>query len=601
MGTVFKRTSTKPIPAGAAFFSRKAQRFARWTTPKGKTRTAAVVVPADGKFVGQERIVVKTPTYYADYRDGSGLLRRVATGCRDEDAARAVLADLERRAELVKAGVLTSTEDAIADHQAMTLAEHFDAYDASLRANGVGGTYRDNTLRYLRRLADECGFTKLADLQREALERWLTRQATALPDKPSMSARSRNAHRDALVTFCNWSVENRRLAVNPLQRVPKANEKADPRRQRRALTEAELSRLLIVARLRPLAEFGRQTVKTSDKDTATRQKRSRATWKLKSLKFDELFSAVERARERLKDNPTFLARQERLGIERALAYKVAVTTGLRRGELASLTVGQLNLDSNFPHVTLNAADEKNRQGNSIPLRRDVADELREWVASLSGCGAGSADVLALRHNAVAVELPASTRLLKIPKALCKILDRDLKVAGIAKRDDRGRTIDVHALRHTFGTMLSKAGVAPRVAQAAMRHSSLDLTMNVYTDPRLLDVQGAVESLPEFSVTNDPAENRQRIAAGAENFQPSMVAVPVAVPPDFSRDLLSSPVTLTGFSADMSNTSLIDAAGSNSLIPNEKRSPSASNGERLQMEDRGLEPLTSCMPCKRSPN
>ncbi|MBC7819691.1 MAG: hypothetical protein IAG10_22645 [Planctomycetaceae bacterium] len=69
------------------------------------------------------------------------------------------------------------------------------------------------------------------------------------------------------------------------------------------------------------------------------------------------------------------------------------------------------------------------------------------------------------------------------------------------------------LRHTFDTMLSMAGVAPRVAQAAMRHSSIDLTMSVYTDPRLLDLQGAIESLPGMTVTSEPNEQRQRIAAG----------------------------------------------------------------------------------------
>ena len=59
-------------------------------------------------------------------------------------------------------------------------------------------------------------------------------------------------------------------------------------------------------------------------------------------------------------------------------------------------------------------------------------------------------------------------------------------------------MDIHALRHTFGTHLSKAGVAPRIAMAAMRHSSLDLTMNIYTDPVLLDVGAAVDALPAFS-------------------------------------------------------------------------------------------------------
>ena len=84
--------------------------------------------------------------------------------------------------------------------------------------------------------------------------------------------------------------------------------------------------------------------------------------------------------------------------------------------------------------------------------------------------------------------------------MARILDRDLEAAGIPKKDERGRTVDIHALRHTFGTHLSKNGVAPRTAQAAMRHSSLDLTMNVYTDPELLDVAGAMEALPVLSVS-----------------------------------------------------------------------------------------------------
>lgn len=38
---------------------------------------------------------------------------------------------------------------------------------------------------------------------------------------------------------------------------------------------------------------------------------------------------------------------------------------------------------------------------------------------------------------------------------------------------------------------------PRAAMAAMRHSHIDLTMDYYTDPVLLDIAGAVEALPEF--------------------------------------------------------------------------------------------------------
>ena len=59
------------------------------------------------------------------------------------------------------------------------------------------------------------------------------------------------------------------------------------------------------------------------------------------------------------------------------------------------------------------------------------------------------------------------------------------------------------MRHTFGTHLSKGGVAPRTAQAAMRYSNIELTMNVYTDPRLLDVHGALDSLPTLSLDGAP--------------------------------------------------------------------------------------------------
>ena len=93
----------------------------------------------------------------------------------------------------------------------------------------------------------------------------------------------------------------------------------------------------------------------------------------------------------------------------------------------------------------------------------------------------------------------------VPDKLSKIMTRDLKAAGTPKKDQRGRTVDVRALRNTFGTMMSKAGVSPRVAQAAMWHSKLDLTMNVYTDPKMLDIAQAVNVLPALPAVATVAE------------------------------------------------------------------------------------------------
>src|SRR5205085_10047847 len=92
---------------------------------------------------------------------------------------------------------------------------------------------------------------------------------------------------------------------------------------------------------------------------------------------------------------------------------------------------------------------------------------------------------------------------------------------IDKSDDRGRTVDVHALRHTFGTLLSKGGAAPRTAQAAMRHSTIDLTMNVYTDPKLLDVHGAMDSLPAMPLDGERQSIRHAVMATGTDDLPTL--------------------------------------------------------------------------------
>ena len=72
MGTVFKKTATKPLPAGAKVIVRKGQRLAEWLDAKGKRRTAPVTVGKDGT----DRIVITAQTYTAKYRDGSGVVAR---------------------------------------------------------------------------------------------------------------------------------------------------------------------------------------------------------------------------------------------------------------------------------------------------------------------------------------------------------------------------------------------------------------------------------------------------------------------------------------------------------------------------------------------
>jgi hypothetical protein len=168
VGTVFKKTFTKPLPAGSEIVEGKGERFAVWRA-NGKKRTAPLTTGQDG----EPRILVESGKYVAKYRDGGGVVRVEPTGCRDETAARQVLSSLERRAELVKSGVISKGEDAVAAHQATPLDDHFAALLAHLRAKGTTKEYQDNTERCLKRLAEECSFATLGGLRRDAFEKWL--------------------------------------------------------------------------------------------------------------------------------------------------------------------------------------------------------------------------------------------------------------------------------------------------------------------------------------------------------------------------------------------------------------------------------------------
>lgn len=490
MGMVFRKRYTMPVPAGAEIVVRDGQRVAKWRLRNGQQRSGEVLECRDGKL----RVRGRSRFFMARYRDANGLTIEVGTNCKEEVAARAVLAQLERRAELVRAGIITAEERDAADHAEAPIAKHLDAYERHLRAKGGDPRRIAMLRRRLERLTSECGFARLSKISAGAAENWMSAQTDA-----GVSAVTRNVYRESLVCFANWCRRTRRLSANPFIDLPRADARSDRRHQRRALTEAELLRLLKVAALRPLAEYGRETVAAPP--DAKRSKKSRATWKRAPLNFEELDAALVCAREALQDNPTIMAELERVGRERALIYRTLALTGLRRGELASLTVGKVDLAGRVPVAVLDPADEKNRHGSTIPIRGDLVAELRAWLhdrleALQAECRR--------QRLAIPTRLHADEPLFQLPTGLNRIFDRDLAVAGIAKRDERNRVVDIHALRVTFGTHLAIAGVPLRTAQAAMRHSKPELTANIYTDPKLLDVAGAIAALPSFASEAPPA-------------------------------------------------------------------------------------------------
>lgn len=472
MATLFKKQFTKPLPPNAKIISRtgkdrngkaECKQFAQWTDRSGKKRTAEVTSGKDGS----QRIKTEAATWTAKYRDGSGVIQEVATGCTDKQAAMSVLNDLTTRAELVRAKVLSPEQDQIADYAGLPIADHIEAF---LDYQRQKKTHPERVNAYKTRLyesAEACKFRTLCDLSVDRLEKWLADQRRGDRD---MSASVYNGFRESWLAFGNWCIGKRtsrkqthfngekRLIANPFDGMARLNEQAERRRQARALTENELTRLLEAARARPL-KHAMTVYRGKDKG--------------------KLLAKVSDDRR---------AELERLGHERALIYKTLVLTGLRANELRTLIIGDLSF-GDVPFIRLQHANEKNRRGSTIALRSDLAVDLRRWIAGRD----------------------RSERVFNVPDGILRILNRDLKSAGIAKKLD-DCVVHIHALRHSFGTHLSIAGVAPRVAQAAMRHSNISLTMGTYTDARLLDTAQAVESLPSLPLADLSPQSAGRTLA-----------------------------------------------------------------------------------------
>jgi len=160
--------------------------------------------------------------------------------------------------------------------------------------------------------------------------------------------------------------------------------------------------------------------------------------------------------------------------DRVSLYTIAAYTGLRARELSALSKSSFDFEAMT--WTLPAPATKNRKAVTLPLHPRLATYLQSWFATLKRDELFPGSWVRSRMGG-------------------KFLKRDLKRAGIAYVDAHGRYADFHALRHTFITSLAKAGVHPAKAQRLARHSTIALTMNVYTS---LDVDDLRDDLARLT-------------------------------------------------------------------------------------------------------
>ena len=237
------------------------------------------------------------------------------------------------------------------DHQARPLSEHFTAYAAHLASKGATPKHIELSTGRARRVVAIILGARLAEIdppknakrpQVAAFEVKLTewvasarlsdltaervQKALATLREEGRSLGTCNHYRTAIKAFSKWCYDTHRTKEDVLRGVKGFNAKEDRRHDRRTISLEELQRLIAVA----------------------------------------------------ERGPAILGVP---GPVRALCYRLAVATGLRYSEIASIRPD--SFDRKAPSVTVAAAYTKNGQTAVMPLPDDLANDLAAFVAPLN--------------------------------------------------------------------------------------------------------------------------------------------------------------------------------------------------------------------------
>jgi integrase len=262
-----------------------------------------------------------------------------------------------------------------------------------------------------------------------------------------LANRSANLVADNLRTMLAWASECRLLETNPLGRIRRLPDGAGYQRcVRRALSEDEIRQFLRAA-------------EADDQGTAK-------TWETKG--------GGEKNH-----------RRSAVRIPQAPLWRAFLETGARWSELTRAPWG--DVDSVRRTLLLRAENTKARRRRVVPLGSRliaVLKKLRALQARACSRTVTDADRVFLT--------PEGARWCRPTNNAMRIFNRILVRAGIPRVDAEGRKLDIHALRHTFGTRMARSGAGLVHVQRLLGHSDPKLTAQVYTHLDVEDLRGAIE-------------------------------------------------------------------------------------------------------------
>jgi len=374
--------------------------------------------------------------WIATWYDHDGKRREHSTRTTDKATAERILTKFVSDVALRRDGVVDARKDRYAIEGRKPLDVHVADYIAHCRHIGHAKRSVDQKARHLQRLQEVTGVTRLADLTADALERYMR---TLLDD--GRSARTANFARQIAVAFTSWCVKTNRLESCPLHVVPRLDEQRDRRRERRALTDDELARLMTVAESRGRKAWYLAAV------LAGLRKGDLQRLKWCDIDFNENTITISEGKAKRVD---------------VIPLHPQLADELRKRQQASLATPQAKV---FPQTVTDRTRQK--------------DFLRAGLAR---------EEVIVDDNGKPVMIGKGKR--QRPKT------------RIVTEDADGRVIDLHAMRTTLGTNLARQGVAPQIAQRIMRHSDYRTTLNHYTVLGLSDTAKAVDALPSIRTNSE---------------------------------------------------------------------------------------------------
>jgi integrase len=156
------------------------------------------------------------------------------------------------------------------------------------------------------------------------------------------------------------------------------------------------------------------------------------------------------------------------------AAEFAAETGLRVGEIAALEWPNVSLQDRTAKVefTWNDTDglipPKDREQRTIYLTSHAVAVLERWVA-----------ITGFKDSGPVFTSPDTGRRLSI-RAMQRRFEKAMAEAGIPKSHPQlGLKRSFHSLRYTTSNVMQRRGFHPRLIEATLGHSNLELTYGVY--------------------------------------------------------------------------------------------------------------------------